>query len=127
MENFDINEFQKILGHHSSDKLENTTKIHYSKLNNEFKTCEQSYIAKSRPKDLYKDWKGESQVPGDQSYLDISSIKDLSYGGSNFWVLIVDNFTDYSWSIFPKNKSYWKYPLRSSQLVIRISIRDNED
>jgi hypothetical protein len=22
---------------------------------------------------------------------------------------------------------YWKYPLRSSQLVIRISIRDNED
>jgi hypothetical protein len=34
-----------------------------------------------------------------------------------------------SWCRFLQHyeSDYWKYPLRSSQLVIRISIRDNED
>ena len=38
-------------------------------------------------------------------YIDISSIKKRSYGGSKFWVLIVDDFTKMKWSIFLKNKS----------------------
>jgi hypothetical protein len=37
--------------------------------------------------------------------VDITSVKDLSYGGSKFWALIVDNYTDFSWSIFLKSKS----------------------
>jgi hypothetical protein len=49
-----------------------------------------------------------SQVPGKQIYLEISSIKDRSYGGSKFWVLIVDDYTDYCWSIFLKKKSELK-------------------
>jgi hypothetical protein len=40
--------------------------------------------------------------------LDISSIKDTSYGRSKFWELIVDNHTNYCWSIFLKNKSELK-------------------
>jgi transposase InsO family protein len=38
-------------------------------------------------------------------YLDISSIRDESYDGSCFWVLSVDVYSDYCWSIFLKNKS----------------------
>jgi hypothetical protein len=38
--------------------------------------------------------------------LDIDSIKDLSYGGSKFWALIVDDYTFYSWTIFLKNKMF---------------------
>jgi hypothetical protein len=37
--------------------------------------------------------------------IDISSIKDKSYGGSRFWVLIVDDYIDYCWSIFLRAKS----------------------
>jgi hypothetical protein len=37
--------------------------------------------------------------------LDISSIKDLRNGGPKFWALIVDDYTDYSWTIFLNNKS----------------------
>jgi hypothetical protein len=44
-------------------------------------------------------------VPGERVYLDISSIRDESYGGSCFWVLLVDDYSDYCWSIFLKNKS----------------------
>jgi hypothetical protein len=91
-----INESHKMLGHCGSDRLEKTTKIQNLKLNGEFKICEQCTIAKARQKNVNKDWKGGSQVPGKQLYLDISSIKELSYGGSKFWALIVDDYTDYS-------------------------------
>jgi hypothetical protein len=40
--------------------------------------------------------------------LDISSIKGVSYGESKFCVLIVDDYTNYCWSIFLKNKSKLK-------------------
>jgi hypothetical protein len=84
-----IKEFHKMLGHCGSDRLEKTTKIHDVKLKGEFKIFEQSDIAKARQKNAIKDWEGKSQVPEERSHLDISFIKDLSYGGSNFWALIM--------------------------------------
>jgi hypothetical protein len=35
-------------------------------------------------------------------YVDISSIKGTSFGGSKFWVLIIDDFSSYCWSYFLK-------------------------
>ena len=49
-------------------------------------------MAKARQKNLNQDWKGGSQAPGERVYLDISSIRDESYGGSGFWVLLVDDY-----------------------------------
>ena len=93
-----------MLGHCGSDRLEKTAKIHGFNLIGDFKTCEECAIAKARQKNVKKEWKGGSQVPGERLYIDISSIKSPSYGGSKFWVLIVDDYTDYCWSIFLKNK-----------------------
>jgi hypothetical protein len=105
---FYINEFYKMLGHCGSNRLENAAKIHNLSLNGEFKTYEQRVLIKSRQNNVNKEWKGETQVSGERLYVDISSIKDLSYGGSKFWVLIVDHYTDYSRSIFLMNKSELK-------------------
>jgi hypothetical protein len=44
-------------------------------------------------------------VSGERVYLDISSIRDESYGGSCFWALLVVDYSDYCWSIFLKKKS----------------------
>ena len=77
--NVDINLFHKMLGHCGSDRLEKTAKIHDFKLHGEFKTCEECAIAKARQKNLNKDWKGGSQIPGERLYLDISSVRDASY------------------------------------------------
>jgi hypothetical protein len=41
---------------------------------------------------------------GERLVMDISSIKTTSYGGSKYWLLVVDNKTDYSWSYFLKRK-----------------------
>jgi hypothetical protein len=62
-------------------------------------------VAKARQKNVNQDWKEGSQAPGERVYLDISSIKDKSYGGSCLWVLIVDDYTDYCWSIVLRAKS----------------------
>jgi hypothetical protein len=80
-----------MLGHCGSDRLEKTAKIHDLKLNGDFKNCEQCTIAKARQKNVKKDWRGGSQVPEEQLYLDISSIMDLSYRESKFWALIQES------------------------------------
>jgi Reverse transcriptase (RNA-dependent DNA polymerase) len=106
--NIDINLFHKMLGHCGSDRLVKTANIHDFTLHGEFKPCEECATAKARQKNVNKDWKGGSHVPGERLYIDISSVKDASYGGSKFWTLIVDDCTDFCWSIFLKNKSELK-------------------
>jgi hypothetical protein len=73
-------------------------------LKGELKVCKDCALAKARQKNVNQDWKGGSQAPGEKVYLDISSKRDKSYGGSRFWVLIVDDYTDYCRSIFLKTK-----------------------
>jgi hypothetical protein len=94
-----------MLGYCGSDRLQKTAKIHRLKLSGEFETCEECAIAKAMQKNVNKEWKGGSPIPGEQLSLDIISIKDISYGGSKFWALIVDDYANYCWSIFLKNKS----------------------
>jgi hypothetical protein len=111
----DIIEFHKMLGHCSSDRLEKTAKIH------DFKTCEQFATAKARRNNVNKDWKGGSQVQRERLYLDISSIKDLRYGGSKFWAFIVDDYTDYCWRIFLTSKSDLKKKIFTLLTDLKIS------
>ena len=101
----DVNKFHNMIGHCGVDRLTKTAQIHGLKLKGDLKVCTDCAIAKARQKNVNKDWKGGSQVPGERVYLDISSIRDESYGGSRFWCLLVDDYTDFCWSIFLKNKS----------------------
>ena len=89
-----------MIGHCGFDCLKRTVAIHGLRLKGDLKECEDCAVAKARQKNVNQDWKEGSQAPGERVYLDISSIKDKSYGGSRFWVLIVDDYTDYCWSIF---------------------------
>jgi hypothetical protein len=58
-------------------------------------------------------------VSGERVYLDMSSIRDESYGGSCFWALLVDEYSDYCWSIFLKNKS----DLKSKVMTLLIDLK----
>jgi hypothetical protein len=59
----------------------------------------------ARQKNTNKISKGGSKNPGERFYIDISSIKGESFGGSRFWTFIVDDYTDFCWSYFLKKKS----------------------
>ena len=41
-----------------------------------------------------------SQIPGERFFLDISSVKTRSFGGSKFWLLLVDDATGFEISYF---------------------------
>jgi hypothetical protein len=62
-------------------------------------------LDKARQRNVNKDRKGGIQVLGERVYLDSSSIKAESYGGSCFWTLVVDDHTDYCGSLFLKAKN----------------------
>jgi hypothetical protein len=137
----DVNKFHEMMGHCGLNCLRKTAQVHGLNLKGDFKVCKDCAVAKARQKNLNKDWKGGSQVPGERVYLDMSSIRDESYGGSRFWVLLVDDYTDYCWSILLKHKSDLKskeiccYCVLEISLtfrsicfsVLRISDRDTED
>jgi hypothetical protein len=114
-----VNKFHEMIGHCGVDRLKKTAQVHGLKLKGDFKVCKDCAIAKARQKNINKDWKGGSQVPGDRFYLDIISIRDESYGGSRFWVLLVDDCTDYCWSIFLKHKS----DLRSKVMTLLTDLK----
>jgi hypothetical protein len=103
-----VNKFHEMIGHCGVNRLKKTTQVHGLKLKGDFKVCKDCAVAKARQKNLNKEWKGRSQVPEERVYLDISSIRDESYGGSCFWVLLVDHYTDCCWSIFLKQNSNLK-------------------
>jgi hypothetical protein len=80
-----VNKFKEMIGHCGVERLKKTTNGYGLKLKGDFKVCEDCKLAKARQRHINKDWKGGSLVPGERVYLDISSIKGKSYGGSCFW------------------------------------------
>jgi hypothetical protein len=95
LQKIDVNKFHEMIGHCGVDRLKKTANIHGLKLKGEFKICEDFALDKERQRNVNKNWKGRSQLPGERVYLDISSIKGERYGGSCFWALVLDDHTDY--------------------------------
>jgi hypothetical protein len=91
----DVNRFSEILVHCGADRLQKTAHIHGIRWKGNVEVCEDCAIAKARQKNVNKEWKGESQIPGERLYMDISSVRDLSLGGSKFWDLVVDKCTNH--------------------------------
>ena len=101
----DVNVFHRKMGHMNEAMTRKVAKNHGVELTGKFKVCEACAEAKAKKKDIRKgesvkkDWK-----PGEKLWMDVSSIKQQSYAGSKFWLLIVDDRTDYCWSYFMKKK-----------------------
>ena len=94
------------LGHPGMKKVEMTAKDMNIELEQEEqKVCEPCALGKSRRLNLNKTNTNPVDSPGGRLYIDTSWINTQSGGGSNYWVLIVDEQTQMSWSIFVAKKS----------------------
>jgi len=73
-------------------------------LKNHFETGKSCALAKSCHKDTNKEKKVQSNIPGEWLFIDISHVKSCSFGGSQYWLLAVNDATDISFSLFLKTK-----------------------
>jgi len=95
----------KRLGHVSNDIAANTAKYYGWKVTGKPEACESCELAKARQKNLNKDPVERCKNKGERLFLDLSSTEYESYGKSKFWLLVVDDATDYCWSFFLKSKN----------------------
>ena len=75
------------------------------KIKGNMENCENCGIGKMRQKNVPKGPKENSTKPGYRMYIDITSSKYVSTGGSKYWFLAVDEATHMKFSMFIKQKS----------------------
>ena len=100
-----INVLHGMLGHASEAAVRKTSKHYGWKLLGTFKKCEDCSLAKTKRKNMSKYSGAKSTMPGESICFDISYAQQKIYGGSKFWLLIVDQCTDMSWSYLLKHIS----------------------
>jgi hypothetical protein len=96
----DVNNLYKVLGHCGEFNARLTGKAYGYEVTGKFDVCEACSVAKARQKIINKEWKGGSLIRGERLYVDMSSIKGTSFGGTKFWALIIDDFSSNCWSFF---------------------------
>ena len=69
-----------------------------------FKECGDCSLAKAKRNNISKVSGPKKTIPGERICFDISSVQK-NYGRYKFWLLIVDQCTDISWSYLLERKS----------------------
>ena len=79
---------------------------HYSwKVKGKMTTCADCLLAKSRQKDVSKKPTTRSGEPGTRLMLDTTGVRARSIGGRKFWLVVMDDKSDFLWSYFMLRKS----------------------
>ena len=86
--------FHQKTGHAMNAYLQDTAKDYGIELSGTIPTCVSCSIKKLRLKNIPKENPNKSKTPGDQMYLDISSMAQASSGGNKHWALLVDEATN---------------------------------
>ena len=93
-------------GHTGEHLLKPTAKYMKLKLIGRLPPCETCAKAKIRQRNVQKKkLKKMPTKPGYRVFIDISSFKQVSRGGNKHWLIMVDEFSDYTHSFFLKKKS----------------------
>ena len=101
----DINSLHAILGHPSEIITRNTAKANDIKITGNMQQCHECALAKIKQQKIARTTNNKSTIPGERLCIDISSVKNASYGGAKFWLMIIDDATRMCWSTFLKHKS----------------------
>ena len=101
-----IGKFHQITGHTGEHLLKPTANYMKLKLIGRLPPCEVCAQAKIRQRNIPK--KKIKKLPTRPEYrvfMDICSFKQVSRGGNRHWLIVVDEFSDYTHSFFLNNKS----------------------
>jgi hypothetical protein len=96
------------LGHPNVQVVRHTAK-HYGiqpkDIDEEPETCRFCATAKHKRTPIPKFTENKEYEVGERINIDISYVKNASFGGARFWLLIQDERTDHIWSIFLRHKN----------------------
>ena len=96
----------QITGHKGEHLLKPTANYMKLKLLGSLPPCEACAKAKIRQRKVQKKKiKKMPTKPGYRAFIDISSFKQASRGGNRHWLIVVDEFSDYTHSFFLNKKS----------------------
>jgi hypothetical protein len=101
----DINKFHCKLGHPSKEITIATAKHLRVKLDGSWDEYEECMLGKARKKNLKSNSMNKSTKSGERFGFDMSYIKNDSFGGSKYWLLIVEEFSSMVWSYFLRQKT----------------------
>ena len=93
------------LGHPDEYLVRHTAKYYKIPISGPSLPCENCAKGKMKKLKIPKQAEHNATKKGERISFDISSVKTISQGGNKFWLLIVDEFTNYCWSIFLSQKS----------------------
>ena len=101
-----INKLHLLLGHACQSTLRKTASVYGITLQGDYGVCPDCALAKARQQNVPKETTTIATKAGERLYLDISSTKATSFGSAKFWLLIVDQHTDFCWSAFLQQKNH---------------------
>jgi hypothetical protein len=101
-ETIDANNLHKILGHCGEVYERLTGKAYGYEVSNKYDVFKACSVGKTRHESFNKELKRGSLICGERLYVDISKIKGTSFGGSKFWLLVIDDFSSHCWSYLLK-------------------------
>jgi hypothetical protein len=97
----DINDFHQLMGHVNEDSLCKMADYYGLKLRGQFNKCFECSLAKICQRNVGKTTEKTSKIPGERLMVDnISFVLSPSFGGSKFWIMVLDDCTNMRWSMF---------------------------
>jgi hypothetical protein len=98
-------DFHEKLGHPNEQVVNNTASHYGFKIKEKEHKCRYCALGKLKKLPIPKSITNKSTTRGERINIDISSVAATSYGGAKYWLLIQDDYTDFLWSYFLKEKS----------------------
>jgi hypothetical protein len=99
------NEFHRIAGHNNERALHQRA-LHYNIiLQGKLSPCVFCALENLHQTPITHDPVPRSTIPGERIFIDITKLTHPSMGGNKFWLIAVDDATNYLWSFFLKAKS----------------------
>ena len=68
-------------------------------------------MGKAKQKKIAKTTESNAMKAGERLFIDISLVNIESYGGSRYWAMIVNDYSNFKWCIFLKKKSMLKHKI----------------
>ena len=105
MKSKDINKANDIYGHIGEAALCATFKALKRELTGTLRSCDGCSKVKAKAKAVSKVSTVQAKLPGERIFVDTSGPYKKSIVGSNYWILVIDQFSGKSWSFFVKKNN----------------------